>query len=62
LIFRDIPDFLPGVEAPGSIGRVLQKGSSTTNAESGAQTAHALEKYFTALSASSMCRRRETVL
>jgi hypothetical protein len=46
LIFREIPDFLLGMEAPGSIGRVLRSGSPTSNAERSGETAHATGKYF----------------
>jgi hypothetical protein len=47
LIFRDIPDLLLRVEAfRGPIGRILQNGSLTTNAEKSGETAHAMGKYF----------------
>jgi hypothetical protein len=47
LIFRDILDLLPRVEGSGGpIGRILQNGSLTTNAEKSGETAHATGKYF----------------
>jgi hypothetical protein len=47
LIFRDIPDLLSRREGlRGPIGRILQNGSLTTNAEKSGETAHATEKYF----------------
>jgi hypothetical protein len=46
LIFRDIPDLLRAEGLRGPIGRILQNGSLTTNAEKSGETAHATGKYF----------------
>jgi hypothetical protein len=47
LIFRGIHDFLLRAEGlRGPIGRILQNGALTTNAEKSGKTAHTTGKYF----------------